>query len=53
MIVEFAKQLNEEEGMSIQEAAVEAGMATLRENGLKAVFDGSTSVEELLRETIE
>lgn len=37
----------------VQEAAVENGMATLRENGLKAVFDGSTSVEELLRETIE
>jgi type IV pilus assembly protein PilB len=37
----------------VQEAAVESGMATLRENGLKAVFDGSTTVEELLRETIE
>ena len=37
----------------VQEAAVENGMATLRENGLKAVFDGSTTVEELLRETIE
>jgi len=37
----------------VQEAAVENGMATLRENGLKAVFDGETSVEELLRETIE
>ena len=37
----------------VQEAAVENGMASLRENGLKAVFDGSTTVEELLRETIE
>ena len=37
----------------VHEAAVEGGMASLRENGLKAVFDGSTSVEELLRETIE
>ncbi|MFT4511817.1 MAG: type IV pilus assembly protein PilB [Planctomycetota bacterium] len=37
----------------VQEAAVEAGLKTLRENGLKAVFDGATSVEELLRETIE
>ena len=38
---------------SVQEAAVESGLKTLRENGLKAVFDGATSVEELLRETIE
>lgn len=37
----------------VQEAAVENGLKTLRENGLKAVFDGVTSVEELLRETIE
>lgn len=38
---------------TVQEAAVEAGLSTLRENGLKAVFDGTTTVEELLRETIE
>jgi len=37
----------------IQEAAVEAGLKTLRENGLAAVFEGATTVEELLRETIE
>lgn len=37
----------------VQEAAVESGLKTLRENGLAAVFDGSTTVEELLRETIE
>lgn len=37
----------------VQEAAVEAGLKTLRENGLRAVFDGQTTVEELLRETIE
>ena len=36
-----------------QNAAVEAGLSTLRENGLQAVFGGDTSVEELLRETIE
>ena len=38
---------------TVQEAAVEAGLSTLRENGLQAVFDGVTTVEELLRETIE
>jgi type IV pilus assembly protein PilB len=37
----------------VQEAAVEAGLKTLRENGLTAVFDGTTTVEELLRETFE
>tara|TARA_R110002072_G_scaffold228234_11_gene385365 strand:+ start:64171 stop:65859 length:1689 start_codon:yes stop_codon:yes gene_type:complete len=38
---------------TVQEAAVEMGLKTLRENGLRAVFDGVTTVEELLRETIE
>ena len=36
---------------SLQAAAVETGLVTLRENGLQAVFDGHTTVEELLRET--
>jgi type IV pilus assembly protein PilB len=31
-------------------AAREAGMRTLRESGLEAVFAGQTSVEEVLRE---
>ena len=36
---------------SLQEAAVEAGLVSLRDTGLQAVFDGQTSVEEVLRET--
>ncbi len=32
-------------------AAVESGMSTLRECGLQAIFSGSSSVEEVLRET--
>ncbi len=36
---------------TLQAAAVEAGLVTLRETGLQAVFDGHTTVEELLRET--
>ena len=36
---------------ALQAAAVENGLVTLRENGLGAVFDGHTTVEELLRET--
>ncbi|MFY9343562.1 MAG: GspE/PulE family protein [Planctomycetota bacterium] len=37
---------------ALQAAAIENGLATLRENGLQAIFDGHTSVEEVLRETI-
>jgi type IV pilus assembly protein PilB len=37
---------------ALQAAAVENGLVTLRENGLQAVFDGTTTVEEVLRETI-
>ncbi|MCB9879642.1 MAG: type II/IV secretion system protein [Planctomycetes bacterium] len=37
----------------VQEAAVENGLKSLRESGLRAVFEGQTTVEELLRETIE
>jgi type IV pilus assembly protein PilB len=35
----------------LAEAAIEGGMQTLRESGLRAVFDGVTSVEEIVRET--
>jgi type IV pilus assembly protein PilB len=37
---------------TLQGAAIENGLVTLRENGLQAIFDGHTSVEEVLRETI-
>ncbi|MCC6671525.1 MAG: Flp pilus assembly complex ATPase component TadA [Planctomycetes bacterium] len=37
----------------IRTAAREAGMTTLREDGLRAIFDGQTSVEEVLRETLD
>jgi type IV pilus assembly protein PilB len=36
---------------ALQSAAKEAGLVTLRDVGLQAVFDGHTSVEEVLRET--
>ena len=36
---------------TLQAAAIENGLVTLRECGLQAVFDGLTTVEELLRET--
>jgi type IV pilus assembly protein PilB len=37
---------------ALQAAAVENGLIALRENGLNAIFDGHTSAEEVLRETI-
>ena len=36
----------------LRDAARKAGMKTLRENGLKAIFDGITTLEEVVRETI-
>ncbi|OIO32802.1 MAG: type II secretion system protein GspE [Candidatus Omnitrophica bacterium CG1_02_40_15] len=38
---------------SIRNAACGAGMKTLRENGLKKVIEGITTIEEVLRETKE
>ncbi len=36
---------------ALGEAALEAGMRTLRQAGLRAIYDGHTTVEEVLRET--
>ncbi|MCC6783476.1 MAG: Flp pilus assembly complex ATPase component TadA [Planctomycetes bacterium] len=36
----------------LRKIALEGGMKTLREAGLRAIFEGSTSVEEVLRETL-
>ena len=36
---------------ALQEAARASGMHTLREAGLQAIYDGLTTVEEVLRET--
>jgi type IV pilus assembly protein PilB len=37
----------------VREAAVEEGMRGLRENGLLAIYDGKTTVEEVIRETMQ
>jgi type IV pilus assembly protein PilB len=37
---------------SLRIAAREEGMRTLRESGLKAIYDGLTTVEEVVRETL-
>jgi type IV pilus assembly protein PilB len=36
----------------IRDAALEEGMTTLRESGLLAIYDGITTIEEVVRETI-
>ena len=38
---------------AVRNAAVEGGMKTLRENGLKKAMEGITTIEEVLRETKE
>ena len=37
---------------AVRNAAREEGMRTLRESGLKAIFDGYSTVEEVVRETL-
>jgi type IV pilus assembly protein PilB len=37
---------------AIRNAAREQGMRTLRESGLLAIFDGHTTIEEVVRETM-
>lgn len=36
----------------LRSAAVEAGMSTLRNSGIQKVFDGITTIEEVVRETL-
>ena len=36
----------------LREAALQAGMSTLRESGLLAIYDWVTTIEEVVRETI-
>jgi type IV pilus assembly protein PilB len=38
-------------GVVLRQKAIELGMRTLREEGLQAIFDGETSVEEILKYT--
>jgi type IV pilus assembly protein PilB len=35
----------------IRDKAIELGMRTLREDGIRAIFDGQTTVEEVLKYT--
>jgi type IV pilus assembly protein PilB len=40
-------------GMELRRKAVEEGMITLRQSGLRKVADGLTSIEEVVRETVK
>ena len=37
--------------LAIRQKAIEQGMRTLRDDGLRAIFDGHTSIEEVLKYT--
>ncbi|MEM9161036.1 MAG: ATPase, T2SS/T4P/T4SS family [Verrucomicrobiota bacterium] len=42
---------NGEASMSVRDQALEQGMRTLRDDGLRSIFTGATSIEEVLRYT--
>jgi len=39
-------------GLELRRRAIELGMITLRQSGLRKIKDGLTTIEEVLRETI-
>jgi type IV pilus assembly protein PilB len=39
-------------GLELRKKAIERGMITLRQSGLRKVRDGLTTIEEVLRETV-
>lgn len=43
--------LNRAPGMSLHQTAIRQGMRTLRDDGLRAVLDGETTIEEVLKYT--
>jgi type IV pilus assembly protein PilB len=43
--------LNRASAMELHDAAVESGMVTLRESGIRLIFDGKTTIEEVLQVT--
>ncbi|MEM6315818.1 MAG: pilus assembly protein PilB, partial [Planctomycetota bacterium] len=44
--------VNRDSTQKLREAAKARGMTTLRDAGLKAIFDGLSTIEEVVRETI-
>lgn len=44
--------MNQSSTNALRSAAVKAGMRLLRENGLAAIYDGATTIDEVVKETI-
>jgi type IV pilus assembly protein PilB len=42
----------EASGDDLRDIARQQGMTTLRESGLKLIFDGATTIDEVVRETV-
>ena len=42
----------EASGDDLRDIARQQGMTTLRESGLKLIFDGQTTIDEVVRETV-
>jgi type IV pilus assembly protein PilB len=42
---------NREPGVLIRQKAIELGMSTLREDGLRSIYDGITTIEEVVKYT--
>jgi type IV pilus assembly protein PilB len=40
-------------GLELRRKAVDEGMITLRQSGLRKVKDGTTTIEEVVRETVK
>ncbi len=50
---EIRKLINEQASTNVIKAAAKRhGMNTLRESGIKAVYDGLTTIHEVVRETM-
>ena len=45
--------LNGADGDTIRQKATELGMTSLRQNGIRKVIEGVTTIEEVMRATIE
>jgi type IV pilus assembly protein PilB len=57
-VMEIGEELRElilvgASGMELRRKAVDEGMITLRQSGLRKVKDGMTTVEEVVRETVK
>ena len=44
--------MNNSQTDDLREAARKGGMVSLRDAGMRAVFDGTTTADEIIRETI-